>query len=71
MGQTLRYAGHDQVAAATESILADMRAFEESILARVEALRGVWKAVEWEASGDWGSEQIVEEIAAFNKKGRI
>lgn len=66
MGQTLRNAGHDEAAAATESVLADIKAFEETILARVETLRGVWKAVEWTHSGDWGPESITEEAAAFN-----
>lgn len=68
MGQTLRNAGYDAAAAATESILADIKAFEESILARVENLRGVWKAVEWTHSGDWGPESIAEEAAAFNAR---
>lgn len=68
MGQTLRNAGHEQAAAATESILADIKAFEESILARVEELRGVWKAVEWHASADWGPEAVTEEVEAFNEK---
>lgn len=68
MGQTLRNAGHAEAAAATESILADIKAFEDSILARVENLRGVWKAVEWTGSGDWGPESITEEVDAFNAK---
>jgi hypothetical protein len=69
MGQTLRNAGHLAAAAATESILADIKAFEESVLARVESLRGVWKAVEWNASGDWGPEAITEEVDAFHAQG--
>lgn len=68
MGQTLRNAGHEQAAAATESVLADIKAFEESILARVEELRGVWKAVEWHASADWGPEAVTESAAAFNAR---
>lgn len=68
MGQSLRNAGHERAAAATESILADIKAFEASILARVETLRGVWKAVEWTASGDWGPESITEEADAYNAK---
>ncbi|RKR29814.1 hypothetical protein [Arthrobacter oryzae] len=68
MGQALRNAGHDEAAAATESVLADIKTFEESILARVQALRGVWKAVEWTHSGDWGPESIAEEASAFTAK---
>lgn len=68
MGQSLRNAGHDPAAEATERILTDIKAFEESILARVETLRGVWKAVEWTASGDWGPESITEEADTHNAK---
>lgn len=68
MGQSLRDAGHDRAAEATEGIVADIKAFEESILARVEPLRGVWKAAEWTASGDWGPESITEEAATYNAK---
>lgn len=68
MGQSLRNAGHPGPAEATESILADIKSFEETILARVETLRGVWKAVEWTASGDWGPESITEEADSYSAK---
>jgi hypothetical protein len=71
MGQTLRNAGHAQAAAATESILADIKAFEEAILARVEALRGVWKAVEWTHSSDWGPGSITREAEAFSARPTV
>jgi hypothetical protein len=71
MGRTLRNAGHVEAAAATESILADIKAFEESILARGEALRGVWKAVEWTHSSDWGPGSITREVEAFNARPTV
>jgi hypothetical protein len=64
----MRDAGHDRAAEATKSILADLKAFEESILAKAETLRGIWKAVEWTASGDWGPESIAEEAAALEAR---
>lgn len=61
MSQTLRNAGQEQAASDTEALLAELAIFEEYILARADRLRGIWKAVEWTHSCDWGPESIAEE----------
>jgi len=61
----LRELGHEPVAAEIEAIVAGMRAAMASANARLDRLRPVLKAVEWNLSCDWGEDAIHDEIASM------
>lgn len=46
----------------TESIILVIKSFFVQMESRIERLSGVWKAVEWMDSGDWGVEEVLKEI---------
>ncbi|MET4144286.1 hypothetical protein [Arthrobacter sp. UYCo732] len=62
MATTLRDWGHDGAAAETEALHADLERLDSSVMDRVERLRGVWKAVEWTTSFDWGPDSVTEAV---------
>lgn len=57
------YQGGEPAAAATTALVGYLRAFER----RIEALRDVWKAVEWHHSGDWGQEAVGRALAEYER----
>ena len=42
----------------------------EHIDAEIDALRGVWRAVEWWQSADWSRDQALVEIGRFYEQGK-
>ena len=61
----LRERGHKAAATETEALLPELAAIEDYVLARVERLRGVWKAAEWVASGDWSDDDLAEDVCSL------
>lgn len=51
------------VAVHTRAIFAQL----EVLAAQVDALRGVWQAVEWRDSGDFGDYQMMDAIKEYNE----
>lgn len=49
----------------TESILLILNHFEVLMQARIERLSPVWKAIEWQRSGDWGQDCVNEALAEY------
>jgi hypothetical protein len=54
----------------TEELLLLLRQFHNRAMARVERLSGVWKAVEWWDSGDWGEGRLREALAKYRGDSR-
>lgn len=66
MADTLASLGYAKDAAVeTEELLLMLRQFDIRIQTRVDRLRGVWKAVEWWKSGDWGEDDVHETLAKY------
>lgn len=58
MADALAHDGFVDAAKETYGVLYDCRAFEARMEAHTQRLAPVWKAVEWERSGDWGHDQV-------------
>lgn len=66
MATELAGLGYAQDAAReTEELLVMLRQWEVRATVRVERLRGVWKAVEWWRSSDYGEDQVREALAEY------
>ena len=66
MADALAELGYAQDAAkATHQVILSIRRAQAEIEAGVEALSGVWKAVEWWVSCDWGEDSVKEALAEY------
>lgn len=61
--EILRRTGHAAAADLTAEVITALRRAGDIAW----DMRGVWKAVEWYDSGDWGPEQIAVEAAKMEK----
>lgn len=59
----LGYAG--DAARETEELLLLLRQWKNRAEARVERLRGVWKAIEWWDSSDWGEDDVRKALTKY------
>lgn len=67
MAARLRELGSVKAASATLDIIRAKNALDD----QAAAMAGVWKAVEWYDSGDWGLEQAQESIAEYEAKTAV
>lgn len=65
MARQLEDIGASDVAMATEQIVAYVEHARRQIEARADLIRPVWKAVEWECSGDTSRENTEKVLAAY------
>lgn len=65
MRDRLTQLGHLDAAKETESILLMLDAFEVRLQARIDRLRGVWQAVEWDGSMDGDEDDIKEAVEKY------
>ncbi|MER5882706.1 hypothetical protein ABT160_02640 [Streptomyces sp. NPDC001941] len=71
MAETLARLGYaDDVARETQQLLALLDAWEAEAEARVKALRGVWKAVEWWHSDDWNEGHVHDALTGYRDQQR-
>lgn len=61
MHQRLESSGHREAARATREVIRSL----ETTRRMAEALTGVWQAVEWTDSCDWGEDSIKTAVAKF------
>jgi hypothetical protein len=59
----------EDAARETQELLVQLRQWKVRADVRVQRLAPVWQAVEWRDSGDWGEEQIREELAEYRGEG--
>lgn len=75
MGLMLRHRPDGaEVADATFSVLQDTHEFLMRLRSHIEPLQGVWKAMEWACSGDWGDERVCKAISEYRARmpaGRV
>jgi hypothetical protein len=57
-----------EVADATFAALQDARESLLRLQSHIDQLHGVWKALEWKCSGDWGDEQVCEAISDYRAR---
>jgi hypothetical protein len=55
----------DDAARETQEFILNLRQFRNRIEAAAKRLNGVWYAVEWWDSGDYGEEQVKEALAEY------
>jgi hypothetical protein len=55
----------DDAAFETTDLLLTLRQWQVRARTHVKRLEGVWKAVEWWDSADWGEEQVKEALAKY------
>lgn len=67
MAKALREAGAADAADGTDAVVA---AYERIAHEQCEPLRGVWKALEWYRSGDWGPEALRDALREYNGKAQ-
>lgn len=66
MADRLSELGYAQDAAQeTMEVLLTIRAFETRMQARIDRLRGIWRAVEWWDSGDSGEDSLEHELKVY------
>ena len=68
MRDALRERGVLDAAGQTDAVIATIAEARQLVEMRLEALRDVWKAVEWHDSGDWGPERIDGAIAEYRRR---
>jgi cell division septum initiation protein DivIVA len=49
----------------TAALIAEVRAAEARISAKIDRLRDTWKAMEWWRSCDWGEDQLKAALAVY------
>jgi hypothetical protein len=64
----LRARNYEPEARETETILEQINLFQQTLEARAADLRKVWKAVEWESSGDWSEWDADAAVAEHRRK---
>lgn len=65
MAANLTNRGYKDAALETERLIAYVDHAERQITARMERLQKVWKAVEWNCSGDSGPEEVREAVEEY------
>ncbi len=65
MADTLREYGGNDAAEETEKFILEIQDFFNKAATRQESLAGVWKAVEWVKSYDWGEDSIRQELTKY------
>lgn len=68
MRDKLREIGAIDAAGQTDAIIATIAEARALVGIRVEALKEIWKAVEWVESLDWGPERIEKALSKFRGK---
>lgn len=64
----LRRLGHDEAAQATESLLSIIEVAHTEVETKAGKLRAIWKAAEWNRSGDWDEGDVAQAVEAYRKK---
>lgn len=55
----------EDAARETQELLVQLRQWKVRAEVRAERLAGVWKAVEWWDSADWGEDRVKEALAEY------
>lgn len=54
-------------AAETENLLLTIRQYQNRLSVMTERLRGVWQAIEWWDSNDWGEDAVKNAIEKYRR----
>lgn len=65
MADSMTRRGMPDAAAEVEYIAADMAAFLRRTEVRLQRLHDLMRAIEWHESGDYGPEQVAEELERY------
>lgn len=60
-----------EVADATFAVLADARESKQRLQSSIDQLREVWKALEWQLSGDWSEERVHGAILGYGTRNQM
>jgi len=61
----------EQAMVSTVGVRVELLAIRERVAAlhqKMQTLSQVWKAIEWQASADWGAGEVESTLQAFNKE---